>query len=102
MFEDKAKGQTKQMLDGVPMKHSSTGIRGVTRVNVGRYRGWYCADIYATGYKRLWLGVYETIDEATMVRQRAEQLAKRSITQLVDWFDNQLVNPQKGTPYKKL
>lgn len=102
MFEDKATGMTKNMLNGVPMKNNSTGVRGVTKVNVGRYRNWYCADIYATGYKRLWLGVYETLEEATMVRQQAEQMAKRSITMLLDWFDNQLDNPQKGTPYRKL
>lgn len=94
-------GITKNMLEGVPMSNSSTGVRGVTRINVGRNAGQYCADIYCTGYKRLWLGVYDTLDEARLVRQQAQQMAKGGQTMLLDWFDNQLQNEYKGKPWQK-
>lgn len=100
--QKKQSGPTKMMLEGRPMKNNTTGVRGVVRIKVGRHAGKYSADIYATGYKRLWLGVYDTLEEAAATRRKAEQLAKKSQTALLDWFDNQLQNPYKGVPRNKL
>lgn len=92
---------TQSMLDGIPMSNSSTGVRGVTQLKQGRNKGRFCADIFCTGYKRLWLGVYDTLDEAQMVRAQAQQMAKGGSTMLMDWFDNQLQNEYKGVPYRR-
>lgn len=93
-------GITKNMLDGKPQRNSRAGVRGVTRINIGRNAGRYTADIYCTGYKRLWLGVYDSVREAELVRKQAQQMAKGGATMLMDWFGNQLQNEYKGIPWR--
>lgn len=58
----------KRYLSSKPHAKSSTGIRGVQKLDNGSYRAHICFN-----YQRIYLGCYPTLREAEDARKRAEE-----------------------------
>lgn len=60
--------------------HSNTGVRGITQQRDGRYQAHITVN-----YQRYYLGVFDSLDEAIMVR--AEATAHKDSKDLPAWFE---------------
>lgn len=82
-------------VNGTLGKRNTSGVSGVSRVTVGKYYGQWTTSMRITGY-RLYLGIYETLEEAEAVMIEARKRKAVSDGALLDWYDNELECDTKG------